>query len=76
MMVVLKIPVFFLGWIVWRAIRAVPDPDEGVADTGGGGGEHPRPRRPRPPRRGPHGEPLPDPPARVRAVAEPKPRVR
>jgi hypothetical protein len=70
MMVILKIPIIGLCWIVWRAIKAEPVlPEEAPADSGGGGTHHPRPRRPRPPRRGPHGEPLPQPPARVRAVA-------
>jgi hypothetical protein len=70
-MVGLKIPIVALGWIVWKAIHAEPVPPEGetVDVDGGGGTSHPRPRRPRPPRRGPHGEPLPLPPSRVRAVA-------
>jgi hypothetical protein len=72
LMVGLKIPIVALGWIVWKAIRAEPvAPEDAVPDSDGGGGtEHPRPRKPRPPRRGPHGEPLPQPPARVRAVAD------
>jgi hypothetical protein len=71
LMVALKIPIIALCVIVWRAIHAEPVPPEDamVDDDGGGGAKHPRPRRPRPPRRGPHGEPLPQPPARVRAVA-------
>jgi hypothetical protein len=69
MMVILKIPIIALCWIVWRAIKAEPVVPEAPADDGGGGRKHPRPRRPRPPRRGPHGEPLPKPPARIRAVA-------
>ena len=70
-MVGLKIPILALGWIVWRAIHSVPTPPEGefVDSDGSGGAKHPRPRKPRPPRRGPHGEPLPQPPARVRAIA-------
>jgi hypothetical protein len=71
-MVVLKIPILALGWIVWRAIQAEPVPPEDVrvdSDDGGGTG-HPRPRRPQPPRRGPHAEPPPKPPARVRAVSD------
>jgi hypothetical protein len=68
----LKIPIIALGWIVWKAIHAEPVPPEDatVDRDGGSGGTHPKPRRPRPPRRGPHGEPLPQPPARVRAVAD------
>jgi len=71
-MVGLKIPIIALGVIVWRAIRAEPAmPEDTTVDSdGGGGANHPRPRVPRPPRRGPHGEPLPQPPARVRAVAD------
>jgi hypothetical protein len=78
LMVGLKIPIFALGWIVWHAIQAEPVPPEDVPvdSEGGGGAKHPRPRRPRPPRRGPHGEPLPQPPARVRAVADPDSHVR
>jgi hypothetical protein len=78
MMLVLKIPIIGLGWIVWRAIKAEPVmPEDAQADTGSGGGGHrPRPTRPRPPRRGPHGDPLPQPPARVRAVASHRHSVR
>jgi hypothetical protein len=70
-MVGLKIPILALGWIVWRAIKAEPvTPGEAPVDADGDGGtKHPRQPRPRPPRRGPHGEPLPLPPKRVRAVA-------
>jgi hypothetical protein len=77
-MFVLKIPIVALGWIVWKAIHAEPvQPEDAAFDSdGGGGANHPRPRRPRPPRRGPHGEPLPQPPARVRAVADREPHVR
>ena len=71
-MVGLKIPIIALGVIVWKAIRAEPVPPEDAAvdSDGGGGTNHPRRKPPRPPRRGPHGEPLPQPPARVRAVAD------
>ena len=70
MMLVLKIPIIGLLWIVWRAVKAVPElPEDVNADDGGGGFDHPRPRRPHPPRRGDHGVALPQPPARVRAVA-------
>jgi hypothetical protein len=73
LMFVLKIPIIALGWIVWRAIHSEPvQPEDALADGDGGSGgtKHPRPRPPRAPRRGPHGEPLPQPPARVRAVAD------
>jgi hypothetical protein len=77
-MFVLKIPIVALAIIVWRAIHSEPvEPEEALVDSDGDGGTgHPRPRKPRPPRRGPHGEPLPQPPARVRAVADPGPLVR
>jgi hypothetical protein len=69
LMVGLKIPIIALGWIVWRAVQAGPAlPQEEIPADDGGGSGHPRPRHPRPPRRGPHGDPLPVPPARVRAV--------
>jgi len=76
-MVGLKIPIIALGWIVWKAIHAEPvAPEDVTADQDGGGGtKHPRPPRPRPSRRGPHGEPLPQPPARLRAVAMAEPRA-
>jgi hypothetical protein len=72
LMFVLKIPIIGLGWIVWKAIHSEPvAPEDAIADgNGGGGAQHPKPRKPRPPRRGPHGEPLPQPPSRVRAVAD------
>jgi hypothetical protein len=78
LMFVLKIPIIALGWIVWKAIHSEPVQPEDVAldSDGGGGAKHPRPHRPRPPRRGPHGEPLPLPPARVRAVADRDSHVR
>ncbi len=67
MMVVLKIPVAGLLYIVWWAVKAEPDPaGEGGGSDGGSKRRHPRPPLPRHPRRGPHGDPLPVPPARVR----------
>src|SRR5689334_18479395 len=78
LMVGLKIPIIALGVIVWRAIHAEPAPPEDamVDDDGGGGTGHPKPRRPRPPRRGPHAEPLPEPPARGAAVGSSDSHVR
>jgi hypothetical protein len=69
MLVMLKIPVIAALWIVWWAVRAEPVPDEGRADGGGGSKRHPHPRTrpPHPPRRGPHADPPPRPPQRVRA---------
>ena len=55
LMVILKIPIIALLWIVWWAVRAVPDPAD---QPGGDGGikDRPHPRHPRtPPRRGPRG---------------------
>jgi hypothetical protein len=67
---VLKIPIVALLWIVWWAIRAEPIPEAG---PGGGGSDRkhrgPRGRPPRPPRRGPHAEPAPRAPKRVRVAA-------
>jgi hypothetical protein len=78
LMFILKLPIVGLGVIVWRAVQAGPAvaPEEAPADDDGGGFDHPRPRKPRPPRRGPHGEPLPLPPSRVRAVASEEIQVR
>jgi hypothetical protein len=69
--VALKVPLLALCYLVWWAIKQVPDEDE---QPGGDGGTKPRPRphAPRPlpqaPRRGPHGEPAPPSPPRVRPV--------
>jgi hypothetical protein len=71
LMLVLKIPILALLGIVWWAVRSTPEDAEERTD-GDGGQRRPRhhPRRPlpRPPRRGPHGAPAPEPPARTRAV--------
>ncbi|HZN90048.1 MAG TPA: hypothetical protein VFB44_13805 [Thermoleophilaceae bacterium] len=74
--VILKIPIVALLWIVWWAIRQTPV-EEGEDDQGGGSDRDPRPHRPghpRPPRRGPHADPQPAAPARVR-VARPRRRI-
>jgi hypothetical protein len=67
--VALKGPLIALAWLVWWAIHQVDDPAQG--DGGGGTRRRPHPRGPLPrnPRRGPHGDPLPQPPARVRLPA-------
>lgn len=70
MLVLLKIPVIAALWIVWWAIRAEPVPEDPTGRDGGSRVNprcHPRPRHPRPPRRGPHAAPAPPAPARVRA---------
>ena len=74
LMLALKIPLAALIYLVWWAIKQ--DPDESTPSDDDGGVKrsprtHPRkpfPRHPRPPRRGPHGDPPPLPPARVRTV--------
>lgn len=79
--VVLKIPVFFGLWLVWWAVRAEPEIEEAPGDGADHGFRRWRssPRRPRGPRRGPHGggaaRPLPScpPGGRTRAAPEPVP---
>ncbi len=72
LMLFLKLPILALLGIVWWAIRQAPEPHE--QPTGGEGGIHRpvHPRRPFPrhptPRRGPHGEPAPAAPPRVRSA--------
>jgi hypothetical protein len=73
LMVLLKIPIVALFLIVRWAVRA---PETAPGQDGGIGPRpqplhphHPRSRPPRLPRRGPHGDPAPASPARVRAVA-------
>ena len=71
LMVALKVPICALLYIVWWASRAPEEAaDEGSTDWKKPRvpPDHPRPHKPRPPRRGPHGDPLPRPPARVRAL--------
>jgi hypothetical protein len=65
----LKIPLLLLYALVYWAIKAEPEAE----DAGGDGGArkerpHPVPPLPRHPRRGPHGDPLPLPPPRVRPL--------
>jgi hypothetical protein len=69
-MLALKIPLAMLLYIVWYAIKAVPEPAEGDGRDGGIGPRDPRrPISPTPRRRGPHGDPLLPPPARTRTPA-------
>ena len=73
LMLILKIPIAALLWIVWWAIHSAPETEQpkSADDSGGSKTRQPRhPRRPLPrhPRRGPHGDPLPLPPPRVRTV--------
>jgi hypothetical protein len=73
LMLALKIPLIGLIWIVWWAIKQEPDQPSASSDDDGGvkrkpHRRHPRQPFPRRPRRGPHGDPAPSPPARVRTV--------
>lgn len=69
-----KLPAVAFAWFIWRALRTDKDTQPQPASDDGGGSKlrrtpHPRPRVPRPPRRGPHGAaPIPA-PARVRVVS-------
>ena len=69
LMLVLKIPVGALLYLVWWAIKQ-NEPETDGDDSGDGGSKVPTPEhRPppsRPRRRGPHGDPAPSAPARVR----------
>lgn len=71
-MFVLKIPIAMLLYIVWYAIRAVPEPEDSDSRDGGiprtPEPRHPRPPRPRQPRRDPHGDPPLPAPARTRTT--------
>lgn len=61
LMVILKIPILYLCWVVWWAVKSKPLPEEGAAlqpvpiDPGPWDDPRHRRRRPRPPR--PHGGP-------------------
>ncbi|MBA3301005.1 MAG: hypothetical protein H0T15_03975 [Thermoleophilaceae bacterium] len=66
---VLKIPIVALFYLVWWASRP-PETEEVPEEPRGGGSDRhwpPRPKHPNTPRRGPHAEPAPPAPARVRA---------
>ena len=69
MMFVLKIPIVMLLALVYWAIKNSDQQEEHVDPGGGRGHGYSHPRRPRPPRRGPHAEPPPRAPSRVRAHA-------
>lgn len=76
LMVVLKLPIAALFYIVWWAVRAVPEPEVSSDEDGGTckplaprpRHPHPRPALPRRPRRGPHGAPALPAPPRTRTV--------
>jgi hypothetical protein len=69
-MVALKIPLIALICIIWWAIKQEPEEASSRDDDGGIKRDRAHPRRPFPrrPRRGPHGDPAPFPPERVRTV--------
>jgi hypothetical protein len=70
-MLALKLPLAALIYIVWWAVKQTPDETTSSDDDGGTKKRHrPHPRQPFPrhPRRGPHGDPAPSPPARVRTT--------
>jgi hypothetical protein len=67
--VALKLPIVAAIWLVYWAVKQEPDPSEDVRDDGGiANRPHPVPRLPRSPRRGPHAEPAPASPPRVRPL--------
>ncbi len=70
MFVVLKIPIIAALVLIWWAIKE-PEPltDEEPGDGGSDREPDHAPRRPRPPRRGPHATPPPRSPQRVRTVS-------
>jgi hypothetical protein len=72
LMVLLKIPIVALFLLIRWAVR---EPDAETSEDGGTGPlsrprhpHHPRSPLPRSPRRGPHGDPVPLSPSRIRAV--------
>jgi hypothetical protein len=70
-MLALKIPLAALIYLVWWAIKQEPEDTSSSDDDGGikrSNRPHPPPTFPRRPRRGPHGDPAPHPPARVRTT--------
>jgi hypothetical protein len=70
-MLALKLPLAGLIYIVWWAIKQEPEDATNPEDDGGikrRDRPHPPAPFPRRPRRGPHGDPPPVPPARVRTV--------
>ncbi|MFL5830940.1 MAG: hypothetical protein ACJ76X_13580 [Solirubrobacteraceae bacterium] len=73
LMLALKLPLAALIYIVWWAVKQEPEQPSSSDDDGGlkKRPTHPRgpfPRHPRRPRRGPHGDPPPFSPPRVRTV--------
>jgi hypothetical protein len=83
LLVILKIPVVYLGCVVWWAIRAEPKPLEGAAVTAtldpeeppGGWTRWRRGASPRPRRGGPHGSPRRRYARRASVLARTRPRA-
>jgi hypothetical protein len=71
LLIVFRLPLVLALLMIWWASRRKPD-EPSSSDDDGGIKYRPRPHHPRPfprhPRRGPHGDPAPSPPARVRTV--------
>ncbi len=74
-MFALKIPIAMLLGIVWWAVRAKPEPEDGRQDDGGIGHDPEGPERRGPRRRGPHGEPALPAPPRARRPARSRDRT-
>ena len=55
MMLILKIPIVYLGCVVWYAIKAEPEPGVEPQEEHRSGARGRRPNGPRPRRGGPHG---------------------
>ena len=74
MMVALKVPIAALLTLVWWASRspAEAEPEQRDWRPLHPHRDMPRPRNPRPPRRGPHAERPPEPPKRTRVHAKPR----
>jgi len=70
LMFALKIPLGMLLWLVWWAVKQTPEEAAEPQGDGGGGPRVEHPRRPLPhhPRRGPHADPAPATPPRVRTT--------
>jgi hypothetical protein len=66
--VALKVPLVALCWLVYWAIHQTDEPATNPDDGGSKPRPHAPPPLPRTPRRGPHGDPAPLPPPRVRVV--------
>ena len=73
MMLALKVPIAALLYLVWWASRSPETAEPEQRDWRPiRPPDHPRPKRPSPPRRGPHAEPEPVPPKRTRVYAKPR----